>query len=145
MTYRPAGGAVVRITRRLRLPQRCCYICGRQSAWRDLPRQPWLQCADQSLATIRIRKERGQPDATLAFLVQSLQAIDGANAHPMVVWKAEHRKTLRQIYLRPTGQLRVTHPAILERHVEQALGLIGIAGTEHTSYLFCHWRALIEL
>ena len=52
----------------------------------------------------------------------------------MCLRQAKHGETLWQIYLSPSGQLRVTHLPLLERHVEQSLGLVSIACIEDTAY-----------
>ena len=44
----------------------------------------------------------------------------------------------------PLISLRDSHLPLLERHLEQALGLMGIAGIEGTPYLPGHRRTLIE-
>ena len=44
----------------------------------------------------------------------------------------------------PLISLRDSHLPLLERHIEQALGLMGIAGIEDAPYLPGHRRTLIE-
>ena len=88
------------------------------------------QCADQSLATIRIGKQCGHTGSPLELLVQALRSIGGSHAHPMAVWQIEYSKPLWQIHFSPSGEFGVTHLPLLERHVKQALDLVGIAGIE---------------
>lgn len=75
-------------------------------------------------------QQHGATGSPLKLLVQALQSIDATHTHthPMAVWQIEDGEALWQICLRPIGQLRVTYLPLLERHVEQALGLMGIAG-----------------
>ena len=62
----------------------------------------------------------------------------------MSLGQAKYREPFSQIYLSPGGQLGMTHLLLLECHVEQALGLVGIAGIEDGADLSDHRRTLIE-
>ena len=85
--------------------------------------------ADQAQAAVGVWKQRSYAGSALELLVQALQSVGGAHAYPV---------GLGQVVFGPGGQLQVADLPALERRVEQALCLNGIARVEDASYLASH-------
>lgn len=60
---------------------------------------------DEPQTGIGIREDAGPPGAATQFPVDALQAIGGAQRHPMGGWEGGHRQALGHCFFGPRGEL----------------------------------------